>query len=91
MLTNVTKRDTLVPSREGVTELDGKAIGRRLRELRGDNSLQDVAESIGISKSALAMYEIGERIPRDEIKLKLARYYDVSVDALFFADDCHKT
>lgn len=71
--------------------MDAKAIGKRLRDLRGDNSLQDVAESIGISKSALAMYEIGERIPRDEIKLKLARYYSISVDALFFADKCHES
>ena len=66
--------------------MDSKAIGQRLRNLRGGKSLQEVSEDIGISQSALCMYECGERIPRDEIKVKLASYYETSVQALFFAE-----
>lgn len=55
--------------------LNAIEIGKRLRSLRGNKSAQSVADAIGISRSALAMYEIGDRIPRDEIKLKICRYY----------------
>lgn len=55
-----------------------------LRQLRGDLSQSEVAASIGISKSAWAMYERGERSPRDEIKVKIAAFFGVSVQDLFF-------
>ena len=45
---------------------------------------EKVANDCGISVSALAMYESGKRMPRDEIKVKLARYYNTTVEALFF-------
>ena len=65
--------------------MDPKKIGAKLKELRGDKSLQEVSEDLGISQSALSMYENGERIPRDEIKIKIASYYDTSIEALFYA------
>ena len=37
-----------------------------------------------LSTSALAMYEQGERIPRDDIKMRLAKYYKRSVNFIFF-------
>ena len=58
--------------------------GKKLVELRGDKSQAAVASDIGISVSALAMYENGQRNPRDDIKLALANYYGVSVASLFF-------
>lgn len=58
--------------------------GRKLRELRGNVPRQKVAAAIGISESALAMYESGERNPRDEVKIALSKYYKVSVGDLFF-------
>lgn len=60
-------------------------IANRLVELRGGKSREEVARSVGISASALAMYEIGARVPRDEIKVSLAQYYDTTVEAIFFA------
>ena len=45
--------------------LDAKEIGCRLRELRGNISRETVADAVGISVSAISMYENGERIPRD--------------------------
>lgn len=59
-------------------------IAKRLVELRGNRKQEDVAKSVGISTSALSMYECGERVPRDEIKINLARYYNVSVESIFF-------
>ena len=64
---------------------DIKDVGQRLRALRGNLSRRKVAELCGISVSALAMYESGERMPRDEIKVKLAELYGKSVGAIFFA------
>ena len=66
--------------------MDAKQIGMRIRELRGSKSMQEVSEDVGVSCSALSMYENGERIPRDEIKIKLASYFNTSVQALFYAD-----
>ena len=60
-------------------------IANRLVSLRGRRSQEEVANAIGISSSALSMYENGERIPRDEIKIKLAEYYETSVEQIFFS------
>jgi len=65
--------------------LDGNIIAARLKKARGEKSITEVAKSCGISRSAMGMYETGRRIPKDEIKKKLAKYYNTSVEALFFA------
>lgn len=59
-------------------------IAKRLVELRGDKSRKEVAKAVGISISALQMYENGYRVPRDEIKSRLAMYYKKSVQSIFF-------
>jgi DNA-binding XRE family transcriptional regulator len=61
--------------------------GKRLVALRGDKSQEKVAKDIGISTSALGMYETEQRIPRDEIKIALARYFGTTVEAIFFAEE----
>ena len=70
--------------------MDAKEIGRRLVELRGDKTQKEVADSVDISVSALSMYENGERIPRDNIKIKLANYYNCPI-GIFFAPNSHET
>lgn len=59
-------------------------IGNRLIALRGEKTRTEVAENVGVSVSALQMYENGERIPRDEIKIRLANYYNQTVESIFF-------
>lgn len=59
-------------------------IAERLTQLGGDRSREEVAKAIGISVSAISMYENGERIPRDSIKIKLAAYFNKSVQEIFF-------
>lgn len=66
--------------------LNSKVIGKRLVNLRGNKTQEMVAKDIGISTSALSMYETGERIPRDTIKVMIAKYYGVSVQSIFFDD-----
>lgn len=56
----------------------------KLRELRGDKSQQEIAKAIGVTKSAWAMYERGERIPRDEVKLQIAKYFGIPVQDIFY-------
>ena len=62
-------------------------IGKRLIALRGDRTQEEVARANNISVSAIGMYERGERIPRDEVKLSLAKYYDTTVQSIFYADE----
>lgn len=61
------------------------SIGAKLRELRGEKTQEQVAREIGITKSAYAMYERDERVPRDEVKKKIANFYHTTVGILFFA------
>ena len=71
--------------------LNRNAIGQRLITLRGDRTQDEVAKALGISKSALCMYESGERIPRDAIKVRIARFYNRSVPFIFFNPKDHET
>ena len=64
--------------------MDAKEIGARLRELRGDRSQSEVAEALGLTAMAISGYERGERVPLDEIKVKLADYYGKTVQEIFF-------
>lgn len=58
-------------------------IAERLVQARGSIPRDEVANAVGISLSAISMYENGQRVPRDEIKVKLADYYHTTVQALF--------
>ncbi len=71
--------------------MDAVVIGKRLIELRGNRSQEKVARDNDLSLSAYTKYERGERIPRDEIKIRLAAYYQKTVQEIFFAENCHKT
>ena len=65
-------------------------IGIKLTELRGDKSRLTVAKALDFSNSALQMYENGKRIPRDEIKVRIANYYNRSVQEIFFEKEQHE-
>ena len=59
-------------------------ITDKLRELRGERTQQEVADGIGINRNAYAMYERGERVPRDDVKILIANYYNMTVSDIFF-------
>ena len=70
--------------------MNAKEIGNKLVELRGKRTQEQVANAVGISVSALSMYECGERIPRDPIKIELAKYYKRSDRLFFLTQELHK-
>ena len=62
-------------------------FSKRLRELRGEKTLQEVADGVGITRVAMGYYEKGERKPDSEILFKIAKYYNVSADYLLGLSD----
>lgn len=64
------------------------SVGMKLKALRERTrkSQQQVADDLNITKSALAMYERDNRVPRDEIKVRIANYYGESVQSIFFTN-----
>ncbi|MDA1635220.1 helix-turn-helix transcriptional regulator [Bacillus cereus] len=67
-----------------------KRVAKNLINLRNEKSREEVARAVGISVSTLQMYENGQRIPRDNIKIKLANFYGVSVQTIFFDSEQHE-
>lgn len=60
-----------------------RALGRRLRELRGFDLTQDeFAKELGISQSQLSKYERGAAAPPADILFFVKKRFRVSVDWL---------
>lgn len=64
--------------------MNKKEMGKKLMELRGEKSREEVAVDLDISFSSLVSYELGTRVPRDEVKIRIAKYYGVGVEDIFF-------
>lgn len=54
-----------------------------LREQKGETQT-DVAKAIGVSGGAYGMYETGERIPRDDVKVKISNHFGATIQSIFF-------
>lgn len=67
-----------------IVEMNAKAIGERLMELRGERTQAETAKELNISVSALSMYERGERIPRDNIKIRIAALFQKPINEIFY-------
>ena len=65
--------------------MNKKKISEMLLLLRGEKTREEVASSLSISVSTLQMYENAQRVPRDEIKIKISKYYKRSVEEIFFS------
>ena len=63
-----------------------KTVAERIKEARLERGLTQVqlAEIVGVSDASIQMYEIGQRIPRDSVKVKLAEVLGKPVQDLFF-------
>lgn len=46
----------------------------------------ELANRIGVTQSAIAYYESGKREPSVQVAIKIAQYFGVSVEWLFFAN-----
>lgn len=62
-------------------------IGEKLIELRGNKSIETVAKATDVTTQAIWNYENNKRVPRDEIKIRLATYYGVPVGEIFFNEN----
>lgn len=62
---------------------------RRIRDLREDRDLTQtqIAEMIGMSQTGYSKYETGENDIPTTILIKLARFYETSVDYLLGETD----
>ena len=60
-------------------------IGAKLRSLRGNKPQSEVASALGVTTVAISQYERGDRVPNDEMKVKISSYFNKSVEELFFA------
>lgn len=69
--------------------MNTKIIAKNLKELRGDIPREIVARECNITVSALSNYENGIRIPWDEVKLRIADFYQKSVESIFFTSKVH--
>jgi transcriptional regulator with XRE-family HTH domain len=70
-------------SRSSKGLIDWKAVGRRIRELRGfDVSQGELAHRIGVSQGHFSYIERGEKEIGAEILLKISREFGKSVEWL---------
>ena len=54
----------------------------RLRELRGNMSQQELSDATGINQKTLSNYEVGRTEPNVQNLIRLADYFNVSLDYL---------
>jgi transcriptional regulator with XRE-family HTH domain len=60
------------------------SFAERLKEIRIKNSLkqQDIADTLGITRTCYTNYEAGQRFPNQEMLIKLSDFLKVSLDYL---------
>lgn len=59
-------------------------VGERLKELRKDKGLTqgDLAKVLGVKRTTVSAWENETSAPSDELKVELAKYFNVSLDYL---------
>lgn len=64
-----------------------KSTTSKITALREKNNIskRTLAEALGVSINTIDSYEQGERVPRDEMKVKISKYFNVSVLDLFYS------
>ena len=63
---------------------------RRIRDLREDKDMTQtqIAKMLGMSQTGYSKYETGENDVPTTILIKLARFYNTSIDFLLGETDC---
>ena len=66
---------------------------KRLREVRKTKkvTMKELGAFLGISESAVSLYETGKSQPDHETLKKIADYFGVSIDYLLGRTDCRRT
>lgn len=68
----------------GIIILLGVCISMNLKDIRKQKGLSqaELAKKIGVSRSAVSMWEIGASQPDNDLLMKMSRLMNVSIDAL---------
>ena len=68
--------------------MGAESFGARLRKLRRENgeTQPELAKLLGLSRSAVSMYESGEREPKYELLTAIAAHYEVDLNWLLGRD-----
>ena len=69
-----------------INSFDPINAGKKLRNLRLKEGLtaKQFAEIIGSTEASICAYERGSRVPVDPVKVKIANYFEMTVQDLFF-------
>lgn len=70
-------------------KIKGEGISRRLRELRSQTTLtqQNIADILGIDRTAYTLYETGKNTPTIKACIKLSQLYGVTVGCVLGTED----
>jgi putative transcriptional regulator len=63
----------------------------KLKALRGTRSQSEVAKELGITRQMLSAIEAGERTPSLELANKIATFYGVAIEDIFFTNNGNDT
>lgn len=65
----------------------------RLKEYRKARGItaKELAKIVGTSRSNISMIEIGLRKADLNLAKRIADYFETTIEAIFFAEDCHET
>lgn len=72
--------------------MDGKQIGKRICDLRKSFKMTKrfMADALEVSYNSVCSWEYGTRIPGDEMKIRIANLFGVSVESIFYASEYHE-
>lgn len=64
-------------------------VGNKVLELRTQKKVTQcqLAEAVGVTRQTIIAIEKGNYTPSVELALKIARYFDISTDKVFFITD----
>ncbi len=64
--------------------MNNNIFGKRLKLLRENSNMSrlELSTQLNTSLSAISQYETGSRIPSDDIKISIAKLFNVSLDYL---------
>ncbi|NPV30725.1 MAG: helix-turn-helix transcriptional regulator [Firmicutes bacterium] len=65
----------------------------RIKELRKKHKVtaKQLAEAVGTSRSNISMIENGFRKADIDLAKRIAKYFGLTIEEVFFVDECHET
>lgn len=67
-----------------MAKINREQVAKNLVNLRGEKTQASLAKELGVAQSTYALYEIGKRVPGDDMKATIAEYYGKTVQEIFF-------